>query len=174
MIDIQLLRKDIDNVAARLATRKFQLDVAGFNALEAERSKAVSESLKSDKPTSVIGVRFETPLMFGAQYDTVKGYGKEVVAAETLKDQKVFDQEVQWKELVLKLEEAKKRYEISVKLADIQKRKASSERNRLKRGRTTTYQTLLFDTDLNQAEATKIQSQSEVLQIIAQMKTFGA
>ncbi len=37
MIDIQLLRKDIDNVAARLATRKFQLDVAGFNSLEAER-----------------------------------------------------------------------------------------------------------------------------------------
>ena len=37
MIDTQLLRKDIDNVAARLATRKFQLDVAGFGALEAER-----------------------------------------------------------------------------------------------------------------------------------------
>ena len=37
MIDIQLLRKDIDSVAARLATRKFVLDVAGFNALEAER-----------------------------------------------------------------------------------------------------------------------------------------
>ncbi|APA69337.1 serine--tRNA ligase [Janthinobacterium sp. 1_2014MBL_MicDiv] len=37
MIDIQLLRKDIATVAARLATRKFQLDVAGFNALEAER-----------------------------------------------------------------------------------------------------------------------------------------
>jgi len=37
MIDIQLLRKDIDNVATRLATRKFQLDVNAFNALEAER-----------------------------------------------------------------------------------------------------------------------------------------
>jgi len=37
MIDIQLLRKDIDNVAARLATRKFQLDVSAFGALEAER-----------------------------------------------------------------------------------------------------------------------------------------
>ena len=37
MIDIQLLRKDIDNVAARPATRKFQLDVNAFNALEAER-----------------------------------------------------------------------------------------------------------------------------------------
>ncbi len=37
MIDIQLLRKDIDNVAVRLATRKFQLDVARFSAMEAER-----------------------------------------------------------------------------------------------------------------------------------------
>lgn len=39
MIDIQLLRKDIDSVAARLATRKFKLDVAAFNALEAERKQ---------------------------------------------------------------------------------------------------------------------------------------
>ena len=39
MIDIQLLRKDIDSVAARLAARKFQLDVAAFNALEAERKQ---------------------------------------------------------------------------------------------------------------------------------------
>ena len=51
MIDIQLLRKDIDNAAARLATRKFQLDVAGFNALEAER-KAIqtrTEELQSKR-----------------------------------------------------------------------------------------------------------------------------
>ncbi|MGK5037887.1 serine--tRNA ligase [Janthinobacterium sp. LB3P118] len=51
MIDIQLLRKDIANVAERLATRKFQLDVAGFNALEAER-KAIqtrTEELQSKR-----------------------------------------------------------------------------------------------------------------------------
>jgi seryl-tRNA synthetase len=39
MIDIQLLRKDIDGVAARLALRQFQLDVTAFNALEAERKQ---------------------------------------------------------------------------------------------------------------------------------------
>jgi seryl-tRNA synthetase len=39
MIDIQLLRKDIDSVAARLAARKFQLDTAAFKALEAERKQ---------------------------------------------------------------------------------------------------------------------------------------
>lgn len=51
MIDIQLLRKDIANVAERLATRKFQLDVAGFNAIEAER-KAIqmrTEELQSKR-----------------------------------------------------------------------------------------------------------------------------
>jgi seryl-tRNA synthetase len=39
MIDIQLLRKDIESVAARLATRKFKLDVESFNGLEAERKQ---------------------------------------------------------------------------------------------------------------------------------------
>ena len=39
MIDIQLLRKDIAAVAERLAARKFQLDVAAFNALESERKQ---------------------------------------------------------------------------------------------------------------------------------------
>ena len=37
MIDPQLLRKDIASVQARLATRKFELDVEKFNALESER-----------------------------------------------------------------------------------------------------------------------------------------
>ncbi len=44
MIDIQLLRKDIANVAARLAQRKFILDVDGFNALEARRKQCQSRS----------------------------------------------------------------------------------------------------------------------------------
>ncbi|TDR32793.1 serine--tRNA ligase [Hydromonas duriensis] len=37
MLDIQLLRKHTDEVAARLKTRGFELDVDGFNALEMQR-----------------------------------------------------------------------------------------------------------------------------------------
>lgn len=37
MLDIQLLRKDLEGVAARLAARGYTLDVAAFAALEAER-----------------------------------------------------------------------------------------------------------------------------------------
>ena len=39
MLDINQLRKDIDAVAARLRTRPFELDVAAFNKLEAERKQ---------------------------------------------------------------------------------------------------------------------------------------
>ena len=51
MIDPQLLRKDIAAVAARLATRKFQLDVEKFNALEAERKtlQTRTEELQSKR-----------------------------------------------------------------------------------------------------------------------------
>jgi seryl-tRNA synthetase len=37
MLDIQLLRKDLDGVAQRLASRGYTLDVAAFSALEAQR-----------------------------------------------------------------------------------------------------------------------------------------
>ncbi|MFN0304313.1 MAG: serine--tRNA ligase [Burkholderiales bacterium] len=37
MLDIQLLRTDLDRVAKRLADRPFQLDIATFDAIEAER-----------------------------------------------------------------------------------------------------------------------------------------
>src|ERR1700751_1560077 len=87
MIDIQLLRKDIDTVAARLATRKFQLDVATFNALEAER-KAIqtrTEELqgKRNSQSKLIG------MMKGKGEDTtavmaeVAGLGDELKANET-------------------------------------------------------------------------------------------
>ena len=53
MIDIQLLRKDIANIAVRLAQRKFKLDVDAFNALEAERKsiQTRTEELQAQRNT---------------------------------------------------------------------------------------------------------------------------
>jgi seryl-tRNA synthetase len=88
MIDIQLLRKDIDTVAARLATRKFQLDVAGFNALEAER-KAIqtrTEELQGKRNS----LSKQIGMMKGKGEDTtsvmaeVAGLGDELKANEVL------------------------------------------------------------------------------------------
>ena len=51
MIDIQLLRADIDAVAKRLATRGYQLDVAGFKGLEDARKsiQTATEQLQSQR-----------------------------------------------------------------------------------------------------------------------------
>ena len=71
MIDIQLLRKDIDAVASRLAQRKFKLDVATFNALEAER-KAIqtrTEELQSKRNS------------LSKQIGILKGKGEDASAA---------------------------------------------------------------------------------------------
>jgi len=51
MIDPQLLRKDVNNVATQLAKRKFVLDVAKYSALEAERKtlQAHAEELQAKR-----------------------------------------------------------------------------------------------------------------------------
>lgn len=143
------------------------------NSQEEDKNRAVTRSFDAEQPTKAIGVRLSVPLAMGSSSDARAGYTMEAVAAETMAERKIFDQEVEWKDLVQKLSDAKARLAVAEKLADIQRRKALNERSRLKRGRTTTYQSLIFETDYNQAEYRRIQTQSEVLSLLAQMKTFG-
>jgi len=51
MIDIQLLRSDIDAVAKRLATRGYTLDIAGFKAIEEKRRgiQTATERLQAER-----------------------------------------------------------------------------------------------------------------------------
>jgi len=143
------------------------------NSQQIGESEAFNRSFDGTEPTRAVGVRLSMPLAIVSTSDAREGYGKERIAAEALADRKVFDQEVEWKDLVQRLEEAKDRLTIAEKLADIQKKKAANERAQLKRGRSTTYQSLIFETDFNQAEYQRIKTQSEVLSLLAQMKTFG-
>ena len=77
MIDIQFLRKDIDNVAARLATRKFQLDVAGFNALEAERKAIQMRTASPNGAGWMFGGKRNT---LAKQIGMLKGKGEDTTA----------------------------------------------------------------------------------------------
>ncbi|MES2757115.1 MAG: serine--tRNA ligase [Pseudomonadota bacterium] len=87
MIDIQLLRKDIDNVAARLASRKFVLDVAAFNALEAERKAIQTRTEELQAKRNALSKQIG--MLKGKGEDTagvmaeVAGLGDELKANET-------------------------------------------------------------------------------------------
>jgi seryl-tRNA synthetase len=86
MLDIQLLRTDIDAVAKRLADRGFQFDVAAFNALEAERKniQTRTQELQSKRNALSKGIgqakaRGEDTAPLMAE---VAGLGDQVVACE--------------------------------------------------------------------------------------------
>jgi seryl-tRNA synthetase len=86
MLDIQLLRADIDGVAARLKTRGFALDVAEFNALEADR-KAVqtrTQELQASRNSlsKSIGIAKSKGEDVAPIMAQVAGLGDELKAAE--------------------------------------------------------------------------------------------
>ncbi|MDB5763228.1 MAG: serS [Herminiimonas sp.] len=91
MIDIQLLRKDIDTVAARLAARKFQLDVAAFNILEAERKQIQTRTEELQGKRNALSKQIG--MMKGKGEDTsavmadVAGIGDELKASAERLDQ---------------------------------------------------------------------------------------
>jgi seryl-tRNA synthetase len=90
MLDIQLLRKDLDGVAKRLAARGYTLDVAAFSALEAERRtiQTRTEELQSRRNS----LSKQIGAMKGRGEDTtalmaeVGGIGDEMKASAALLD----------------------------------------------------------------------------------------
>lgn len=144
-----------------------------LNARETDGTDTFTHSFRGGQQTTVWGLRLNMPLAVGLSSDVRHGYERERNAAETLVQQKLFDQEIEWKDLVQELSDAKRRYDIASSLSKIQRKKVANERSRLKSGRTTTYQTLIFNIDFNSAEVARIQAQSKVLNILARMKTFG-
>ncbi len=145
-----------------------------FNGRDPERADAISNSFKNDHTTSAIGVRFNTPLDFGTTHSAIDGYKKEQMAAEYNYQRKVFDQDREWNDLLTRFEDAKIRLELAEKISDTQRVKTTNERNRLNNGRTTTFQVLTFELDLAQADVLRIQTETDLLNIYAQLKIFSA
>lgn len=145
-----------------------------LNGQKTELSEAFSGSFGFDQPIKAAGLRFSAPLDFGTTRATRSGWRKEAIAAELNFQRKWLEQESEWTDLERRLSEAKKRYYICQAIEEVQKNKLNHERDRLKRGRSTSFQVLQFEQDFSQSQLTRIRSQAEVLQILAKMKTFQA
>jgi hypothetical protein len=73
----------------------------------------------------------------------------------------------------LKFQEAKRTFELSKAIEHVQKEKMLHEKDRLQKGRSTTYQTLSFEQDYSSSQLSRIQAELQILQIIAKMKLFS-
>ncbi len=87
MIDIQLLRKDIEAVATRLKNRHFELDIPAFNALEQERRQIQTQT--EDMQAKRNSLSKQIGILKGKKEDTsslmaeVSGLGDNLKANET-------------------------------------------------------------------------------------------
>lgn len=162
---------------ARLQEEKDKptLDLVGSLALNGrnkELGKAFSSSYKDDRPTYAVGVRFSMPLEFGALTEAREGAVQMQKASELQYRQKLEDQKVNWEDLVTRIQDSQERLKLAKEIEEAQKTKLDYERTRLRQGRTTTYQVLMFEQDFLQAELGRTRSVAELLNLFAQVRLY--
>jgi outer membrane protein TolC len=131
------------------------------------------DSWTLNRPTYTVGVRFSAPLDFSLISQNREAWIKDKTAAELTYSRKLLEQDQAWKDLTDKLKESQNRFQLALQLEEIQKRKLQAEQDRVKRGRSTTYQVLLFEQDYLLSQLGRMDTQTQILSIIAQMKLFG-
>lgn len=86
MLDIQQLRNDLDTVVTKLKSRKFDFDVAGFTALEAERKEVQTRTqdlqAKRNNASKQIGIAKSKGEDVAAIMAEVAGLGEQLKADE--------------------------------------------------------------------------------------------
>ncbi len=134
---------------------------------------AVSKSVTMNYPNRSVGVNFSVPLDIGTMSRNQKAYALQAESAELRYRQTSFEEERLWKDSVARFTEARERLKLARQMESAQKEKLQAERTRQQRGRTTMFQVITFEQDFVTAQQARIRAQAEVLNLAAQLKTFG-
>jgi len=143
-----------------------------WNGLDNSFSSSLSKPFEDRRPTSTVGVRFSIPLAFSALDKTLQGYRREQAAAQQVYEQRQFEALRDWTDLQRKLKEAQERLSLYQSIEEAQRVKTERERQRLRNGRTTTYQVLLFEQEYAVARLSRLNSQFEVVSLLAQTSLY--
>ncbi len=142
------------------------------NAQNTDWANTANDSSQSERPTSVIGIKFSIPLGGDAKDGVRNSALFEAESSRLQAEKKLADSEVSWQELQRRYEELKKKIEISEKLAELQVAKLSREQQRLNQGRTTTAQVITFEQDADEAQLNLIKLKSELKKLETQARLF--
>jgi outer membrane protein TolC len=145
---------------------------ASLFAREAETSDAISGSFGTEQPQYGAGIKFVLPLDFSSMSHARAGYRRDIESAELALSRKRLELEQEWIDTRNKLNESLARLAVVRELEATQKEKSDYERDRLSRGRSTTYQALMFEDDYAQARLTRLRNQFEALALSVRLKSF--
>lgn len=178
-LDVQAARAQVALTKASntliLERNKPTLDVVGGYALQGrgvEASRAFTNGSKTNHDSGYVGVMFNMPLNFSAVSDTIAGAKRLQDSAEMNERNLTYTQEQDWYDLKQRLVESQAALKVARSMENAQKAKLDNERTRLRQGRTTTYQILLFEQDYTTAQAARIQSATQIIALEAQLKLY--
>lgn len=154
---------------------KPRLDLMGGYSLQGrnvEADKALANSKRTKYDSGYVGLMFSVPLDFSSTKDARAAAERLKEASKLQLNHALTTQEEDWSDLKEKMLEAKLSLKLSKALENAQKIKLENERVRLRQGRATTYQVLLFEQDFSQAQASRVLVATELLALKAQLKLY--
>jgi len=143
-----------------------------WNGKDAKENEAKQEAKGSRHTNKAIGVTVSFPLAVPPAWNGMKGNAMTQEAAAYNWEQKKLEAASEWNQVTHQLSQAKERLELVRSIERVQKEKAENENQRLLKGRTTTYQALTFEQDYAATQLNRLRTQSEVLQLMARLKTY--
>ncbi len=142
------------------------------NQIQPSNEQAIYNSFQRNGSAGTFGVKLSMPINFDLTSQIRQGAVLNASSAKINYQQKVFEQENDWQNLVQNLTIYKENLALSQSIENAQKLKLENERKLLKQGRTTTYQILLFEQDYSNAQLATIQIAYKMLALMAQQKLY--
>lgn len=134
-------------------------------------SKAVSD-VSNDHFGRYIGLQFSMPLNVKALNDARSGAQRLKEAANIKEANLEYSQNQDWTNIRETLQESQESLTLALAMEKAHKAKLENERVRLRQGRTTTYQVLLFEQDYTNAQASTLAIANQIIALDAQLKLF--
>ena len=170
------VREKAGDAAISIESNRPSLDLYALfalNALQQSTEDTWARSFNGDHPTESVGLRFAMPLNYSALKKTREGYATEAKAAEEAYQRKLFELKRDWNNLTRSINEARTRLELNRQIEKAQKAKVDAEVQRLRHGRTTTYQVILFEQDYASAVISRIRAEARVMGLLAGASRYG-
>ena len=148
------------------------LQVQGYTQGRGNTYSAAERRTFQDEDYLFVGVGFSMPLDQVKTSQIRSGYSEISKAQEQAEQSRLRDVGLTWSETVEKANQLKKQVEILRTLEVLERKKADSERNKLNRGRSTTFQVLNFEQDYNSARNQRINLEFQARQFINSLALY--
>lgn len=174
---VKALEADVREKAAEEVSETLRPDLAlqasyATNARDPSYSAISSDVFDTSKPTLAVGLKFSMDLDRGAVNRVRAGQRADARAARLRAEQAWLESRTAWTELVRRHAVLGERIRIMSQLVSVNADKVKRENDRLRLGRTTTFQVINFEQDLAEAQITLLKLKVEQRKLEAQTRLF--